>query len=98
VIVTSLRKTFKSRHLNSPAGKYVLELNAINRDNDIRKATITIDSQCKQPPSQAKLTLAGGATVTIDVQSAVKGNSKLAVTAFRPDKKSYPKTEWIDLR
>lgn len=95
VIITSLQKSYASRHLKAPAGKYIIELVPTTKGLDIKKAVITFDS-CYYP-QKALVTFTNGHTAAINVLSIVKGK-KLAQTSFRPDKKKYSKAEWIDLR
>lgn len=95
VIVTSLQKSYTSRHLKAPANRYAVELTPISKNADIRKAVITIDN--RYYPVEAALTLSNGHTALIKVVSITKG-AKLSQGYFHPDKNKYRSTEWIDLR
>lgn len=95
VIIASFQKSYKSKLLKSPSGKYVVELLPVDKKAEIRKAVITIDH--RYLPIEAILTLSNGHVIKINATSISKGG-KMALTSFKPDKKKYSTAEWIDLR
>lgn len=95
VIIATFRNAYKARTLKSTAVSHVIELLPIDKQADIRKAIITIDS--RYFPTAATLTMSNGHTINIKIASISKGG-KLAATVFRPDKKKYHSAEWIDFR
>lgn len=95
VIVSSLQKSYTSKHLKAPADRYIIELTPVSKSADIKKVVITVDS--KYIPIQAAITLSNGHTASIKVKTITKGG-KLAQNYFRPDKNKYRSAEWIDMR
>ncbi len=94
-IVESMRKEFKARRLESPAGAEKIELTPTVK-SDYSKVVLTLDSSTSLP-REIVVTTSDGSVTTIRLQHLEKIKAP-AITEFRFDPKEYPLADIIDLR
>ncbi|MCM1484470.1 MAG: outer-membrane lipoprotein carrier protein LolA [Muribaculaceae bacterium] len=95
LIINAFRKNYTARIEKAPAGSKRVRLTA-KAKSDIHTAIITVNATTLYP-SEITLVMANGHTLTIKI-TGFKTGAAPAASAFRFDKKTYPKAEIIDLR
>lgn len=97
VIISSLRKSYNSTKMKSPAGfSKVMLTPKSSAHSDIKKAEIVFNDKTYMP-SQVILEMSAGSRINIVIKSIAKGNI-LPASTFIFNKKSLPGAEVIDLR
>ncbi|MCM1093297.1 MAG: outer-membrane lipoprotein carrier protein LolA [Lachnospiraceae bacterium] len=97
VIISSLRKSYNSAKVKSPAGfSKIMLIPKSTSHADIKKAEITFNDKTSMP-TQVTLEMSAGSRVNIVIKSIVKGNI-LPASTFIFNKKELPGAEVIDLR
>ena len=96
LIISGFRNNYKAVIDKSPAGTKRVRLTAKNTRSSISSAVITLNASTLYP-TEITLTLSNKQTLAIKINS-LKIGSTPAASAFRFDKKAYPKAEIVDLR
>lgn len=97
VIISSLRKSYNSTKVKSPAGfSKVMLTPKSSAHADIKKAEIVFNDKTSLP-TQVILEMSTGSRINIIIKSIAKGNI-LPASTFIFNKKKLPGAEVIDLR
>ncbi len=96
IIINTFRQGYTAKTLSSTKTAVKIQLTAKSKKADITGAVITINPTTKLP-TEIKLTLASGHSVTITISKATVGGT-LSADTFRFPKARYPRAEVIDLR
>lgn len=96
IILNNFRQNFTAKTLKSTATTATIQLTAKNSKDDIRQATVTVNTKT-QLPQEISLKLASGQTASIRISSITVGKS-LPITTFRYQKSIFPKAYINDLR
>lgn len=94
--INTYKNNYKAALVSSGAGTYTVKLTANRKSSYIRSAQVVVSSSTWLP-THITAQLSTGKTLTMRINSATKG-SALPLSAFRFDKKNFPKYEIIDLR
>ena len=94
-IISTFRKSYKSKMLKAQKGQYKIELRPVDRKAEISHAIVVFNASTYLPV-ELQMTTPNGLLV-IKVKNAVVGG-QLPQTTFRFDKAKYPKAKIVDLR